>query len=251
MKKFLVVFILLLIILATSSYIFLKISAQSTESNFFNDNLRGKFACHPLTRKILGLHFDGDARSDYLGSRYDNITLKIVSMEGLEIDNETAELFADKIQKATEKTTKYSFHSTILFSPTTNSKNLEGIIKNSYDLPSQGAVIYIAIASREDNDGKLLGSTLRENGIVLFKNTAMDSMRSDSAENLKGYLAALMLHEFGHQIGLDHNNIPGCLMNEETEFSDSGRLLDNKSDFCDFEREQIKQISGNIYPLKR
>ena len=53
-------------------------------------------------------------------------------------------------------------------------------------------------------------------------------------------MSSLLLHEFGHQLGLGHNATSGCLMNAQTEFSDGGKLLEKINDFCPDEKNQIK-----------
>lgn len=243
MKKIITIFFLLLVIFLIASFIYLKTSAQDLGSNFFNDNWRYEFARHPMARKILGLHFDGDAKYDYLGPRYSNITIKIIPMKGLSINNRAAESFSQKVQATTGKPTKYLVYPDIAFSLTSYREDLEKQLpEDSTVLPSQGAIIYLIVASQKKDDSNLLASTLKENGIVLFESTLENDMRSDTSQKFDEYLAGLLLHEFGHQIGLNHNAFLECLMNEKTEFSDSGSLIDMKDDFCEFEKEEIKKM---------
>jgi predicted Zn-dependent protease len=67
-------------------------------------------------------------------------------------------------------------------------------------------------------------------------------MRNDTMDNFDSQIVSLLLHEFGHQLGLDHNSTQGCLMNAQTEFSDRGKLLEEIDDFCDHEKNQIKNM---------
>jgi predicted Zn-dependent protease len=243
MKKIIIIFLLLIIIFTAFGYVFLKYSAQNTGSNFFNDNLRYKFARYPLMRQILGLHFDGDARADYLGLRYKTIKIKIVPMNGLYLSENTAKIFSDKIRETTVKPTAYSYYPNVSYKPTSSSEDLQKELDSlGYAWSPTEAVVYVLIASQKNDDSNLLGSTVGENGIVLFENTLANNMRSDSPKNLENYTATLLLHEFGHQIGLEHNSLPDCLMNEKTEFSDQGRLLEKLDDFCDFEKQEIKKM---------
>ena len=242
MKKIITTF-LLLIILVSASFIYLKTAAQENKNNFFNDNLRYRFARYPLLRNILGLHYDGDAKYDYLGPETKNITIRIIPMEGMSVSDETVKVFFQNVQVITGKTAKYVNYPPIAFHSTSNLPDLrKQLIENNYSSPDQEAVIYLIIAGQKENDTDQLGSTLQENGIVVFQNTLMDHMRMDTPQNVEKYEAALMLHEFGHQIGLDHNPIPGCLMNEQTEFMDIGRIAEMKNDFCDVEKEQIRNM---------
>jgi hypothetical protein len=236
-------FILLLIIAASASFVYFKISAQDTGNNFFNSSLRYKFARYPIMRQILGLHFDGDARSDYLGTRDKKILIKIIPMNGLGIDEDAIKLFSEHVQKITGKTTSYLYYPPILYRPESTLEELQTMLEaNSASVPSQTAALNIIIAGKNTRDDMLLGSTLRENGIVLFENVLNDNMRNEKPERIDSYLATLLLHEFGHQLGLSHNSLSGCLMNENTDFSDKGRLLTATNDFCDSEKDEIKKM---------
>ncbi|MDO9231189.1 MAG: hypothetical protein Q7U36_01760 [bacterium] len=240
--KFLFVIILLLSISGLAIFMYFRFSALDTGSNFFNDNLRYKFARYPMMRQALGLHFDGDAKADYLGDRYKNISIKIVAMNGLEISDETAKIFAKKVEEITGKKTIYLFRPGIKYEASINMGDLQKELeKNNSSPSSQGAIIYVFIASQKKDDSANLGSTLLENGIVIFKNSLSNSMRNDTQINLDTHMSSLLLHEFGHQLGLGHNAISGCLMNAQTEFSDGGRLLEKIGDFCPDEKNQIKK----------
>lgn len=241
--KFLLTCFLFFFIVGLASFMYLRFSALSTESNFFNDNLRYKFARYPAMRQILGLHFDGDAKADYLGKKYKNITIKIIAMDGLEIDRETVKSFAEKVEKITNKETKYLYYPNIKYEASISVDELRKYLEdNNSFLFSEEAVLYTFIASQNKDNNENLGLTLSENGIILFKNTLINSMRNDTMDNFDSYSVSLLLHEFGHQLGLDHNSNPDCLMNAQTEFSDRGKLLENVNDFCDYEKNQIERM---------
>jgi hypothetical protein len=58
-----------------------------------------------------------------------------------------------------------------------------------------------------------------------------------------------MLHEFGHQLGLEHNDQADCIMNERIEKpSGAGEFFGqfNQTGFCDLELEQIGQIKAAL-----
>jgi len=241
--KFLIIVILLLVIIALAGFMYFKVSALNPGSNFFNDNLRYRFARYPSARQALGLHFDGDARADYLGDKYRNITIKIISMDGLAISDETARAFAKKVEITTGKKTDYLFYPGIQYKPQMSMEELQKhLANNGFSSPAQGAIIYVFIVSQKENDNVILGSTLLENGIVLFRNSLANDMRKDDQENIDAHSASLLLHEFGHQIGLRHNPIEGCLMNENTDFSTDGKLLEKIDDFCEYEKSQIERM---------
>jgi hypothetical protein len=243
MKKFLIILFLLIIIAGSASYIFLKTSAQDLEKNYFNDNLRYIFARYPMFREILGLHFDGDAKSDFLGTRYKNIIIRVIPMNGLYINNETIAALAEKIQKITGKTTLYVPSQNVPFSTTSTAEELQkNMLSNSYPVTSRDVVLYLLIANQKSESEDQTGSTLRENGIVLFTGTLMKFASGSKDINIEKYQVGILLHEFGHQIGLPHNDLPGCLMNDKTEVGAGAKTSEILDDFCDFEKEQISKM---------
>jgi hypothetical protein len=243
MKKFLISVFLIIVIAVSFSFIFLRLSAQSDSDNYFNKNLRYKFARYSFFRTVLGLHFDGDARFDYLSQKYKNITIKIITMNGTDVSKKTLEILADKIQQTTGKPVK-TIHVRDVQLETASSLSAlrKTLASGEYAAADDGAVLYIVVANSCADAASRMGSTLDENGVVFFKKTIADSMQNDSLEKFEKFSAALLLHEFGHQIGLGHNNDYGCLMNKEVEFNGEGLLLDMNSDFCNAEKKEIAKI---------
>ena len=125
MKKILITLILLFIIIITFSFALLKIGSWNPNHSYFNDNLRYKLDRYPIMRKILGLHFDGDGRSDYLGSNYQKIVIRVFAMKGLEPNQAILDTFSEKVKGITGKPTRVVFQNLeIPFSPSSNLSDL-------------------------------------------------------------------------------------------------------------------------------
>ena len=246
MKKSAVVFFLVVFIGVIFSYIILRIGFLGSEDNFFNAKLRPHFSKYVILRQIFSLHFDGDAKTDFLGKGYGNILIEVDSMDKYDFDLSTLDLLAKKIQEITKKPTTYIFSDeNIPYTEALNSQKIKEITKMNRDYfnNQKRAAIYLLVGSRDEKQPSLLGSTLDEYGIVLFMDALLDFTQDSPDNTLVNYEVSTILHEFGHQIGLPHNSEPNCLMNEQVEIH-SGVFESLNSiimDFCDLEKQSIQQ----------
>ena len=250
MKKTLIIIVLLILIIVSFAFVFLKMSSRGSEFSFFNQNLRYRFGEYQILRQIFALHNDGDARLAYLGAKHQKILIEVDQMIGLdrnlEITDNLLQKLAEKIKNITGKETSFKYSNiTIPYSPAATAEELRKIEEEyrNHDETNKEAVVYLLLAIQEGTDLDKLGSTLGEEGIILFQKTFKDSMlktdaRSDTYDN---FILSTLLHEFGHQIGLPHNIYPDCLMNAQTEFSNQIRPDRIINDFCDYEKEEIKK----------
>lgn len=247
MKKFFATFLLLIVIFLCGSFVYLKFAANGSENNYFNANLREKFARYPVLRKIIGLHYDGDGKYDYLGPKYGEIAIKVVSMKGVYVSNEILRELSLKIERITNKKTSYQYLADDFpFSQVSTLESIQSQFKKqNYSISKDKADLFLIIAGRNTDENRI-GSTLKENSIVLFENSLLDATRNDALKDnvdlLEGYATSTLLHEFGHQIGLNHNEYTGCLMNEKAEFSNLPQYADIISDFCEYEKEEVGKM---------
>src|SRR3989344_9068101 len=107
MTRSLVTCLLLLVILFTFGFVVLKSQANGPDDNYFNRELRSRFAVYPILRSILNLRFDGDARADYLGADYKKIVIEVDLMEDIGVHYEALDLLRSRIENITGKETMY------------------------------------------------------------------------------------------------------------------------------------------------
>ena len=248
MKKFLIILVLLLVILASFGFATLKILANGPENNYFNRNLRQIFSQHRFWRETLGLHYDGDGRYDYLLSGTGKIMLEVDVMSNLSMQPQALELVRQRIEQVTGKQTLYYFSSSnIPYKQSVSLGELAGmmLVRRDFAATGKDAKLQILYLSRDSAEPQLLGRTVREDGIVLYEEALGDFTKSNP-DTLPAYEASTILHEFGHQLGLQHDETPGCLMNSSAEQSHVAReeLADVVTDFCLQEIELIKQLKN-------
>lgn len=248
MKKFVLVFSLLILIALTFGFVFLKSQALGAEENYFNRHWRATFSRQPLLRFLLGLHYDGDGRADYLGQRYKSILVEVDTMDGVEPRFAALELFVKRIQEATGKPATYLLSDRHIAGQSEIAESeLEKIVNRYRNYHSAGdvATLYFLYAKQMAGEPDLLGKTYQEYGIVLFA----DSLRrftADHPETLSNYEASTALHEFGHQLGLSHDEFAGCLMNTRAETDPRPLVRPSEviTDFCEQEKYELSQDYG-------
>jgi hypothetical protein len=235
--------VLLGIIFLCGVFIYAKFSSVGADDNYFNTHFRGQLAKYPVLRKILSLHYDGDSRSDYLGSRFSKISIEVDALSDASIDRDLLDRFTQAVGDITGKRASYYISDSSI--PVFDVFN-DGIVRQIVDqyhhptIESDTANLYVLFLTQKEDDTKQLGSTYQDYGIVIDQKSLQD-FTQDSPVTLQTYEYSTMLHEFGHQLGLGHNNEPGCLMNPSAEMSHEAKANPDLvvTDFCDLEKQQI------------
>lgn len=246
MRRFLVGLLLTFGIIIVVGFGLGRYLANGDEANFFNTNVRATLAQYKLTRNFFALHETGDARSDYLGSRYLKILIEVDSFSGQAPAPAVMYDLAERIKSTTGKPT------TVIFSDEdipnrdiTAIGDIDQIIdthRTSYS-GADTAVVYLLIIDRFPDEPTSLGSTHDADQIIL-STQALQDFTADHVATYDNYLLSTALHEFGHLVGLSHNDQEGCLMNTHAEADHIPKfnVQDVITNFCAFEQAQLLQL---------
>src|SRR5207253_2775263 len=107
--------------------------------------------------------------------------------------------------------------------------------------------VFFAEDYRPREEGEL-SATQQENGIIVSLAAHRDFLKA-YPERLNDYLRSSLLHEFGHQLGLQHNSDPSCIMDSHVDLNGgpmqiaSGRTPE---DFCPAEVDQLNTIKLQV-----
>ncbi len=246
MRKAVTIIFLLLVIVAAFSFVAIKLLASGADTNTFNTKYRPKLAMYPLLRNMFRFHYDGDARTDYLGGRYKKIMIEVDEMEGLEISDSALVLLSNKISENTGKEVVFVRSDKIPYSKTVSLRDIDELTNKyrNYVYAKDTAKVYLLYLSQLSGElSSDIGATHEEYGITLF-DSPLRELTSRNYGLFDRYVASTALHEFGHQIGLPHNENPGCLMNTGVDEGDVVRegAEDVIVDFCDYEKQLIATL---------
>jgi len=241
-KKITVSLLIIFILLLAAQIIFTYLGRRS-EDNFFNSKLRPIAMKSAFLRKILVLHNDGDARFEYLNNK---IRIEVDAMENIKVNYEALELVKAKImENVGNEASLLVSNADIPYVEQTDEAAIEAIAKNYRNLPwtKSEASLYILLVSRDKQDLDSLGLTFHEDGIIVYANSHEDFTASNP-KTYSNYIASTILHEFGHQIGLPHNENKNCLMNTHAgeELVARQSISEVITDFCEYEKGQIKSL---------
>ena len=241
MKKFL----LLLFIATCCSFIYLKVQILGDANSSFNMTTRYSLGKYSILRDILGLHSYGDARNWYLSGN-EGIVLEVVQSKESQIDDQTLNNFAADIKMYTGKNVSI-FNTEQISDSTLSDSDLEDVAKSyRHHVITGAANLFVIYANDYKRKGQEIAKTVDEYGIVL-SDKRLKQVTANYPQSMSQYVESTLLHEFGHQLGLEHNDRSGCIMNAKAEDPEAQGLFDGSytvTKFCDYELNQLNVIKA-------
>lgn len=240
-------FLLLIVILIFGVFIYLKLESLGNDSSTFNQTTRFRLGKFSFFRTVLGLHKDGDSRAEYL-QKTGPIFLEVVQPAGNSLPSDVIEAFAQKITEYTNRKVVI-FQDGEITSGYVNNAQLDGIVREKRNHFEPGASnIFVMYVNDFSGSEQTIARTYQDYGIVMSHDRLLRVV-SEYPNSLPEYQLSTLVHEFGHQIGLDHNSESGCLMNSAVE-SPNGAVglfgFRTPTSFCDFELNQLKNIKQSF-----
>jgi predicted Zn-dependent protease len=238
---------LLILIVIFGVFIYITSAVRGDENSHFNQTTRYKLGRFGWARALFFLHKDGDAKAQYLfGSG--PLVLEIVRAEDVEINQELTESLASSTQQLLERPVQVFSVDTIKGGQLTDA-DIQTIVKEKHRhfLPGQPNFFVIVADDYEGRD-KEVGKTYQEFA-ALLSYERLKEVTDRYPASLNQYLESTILHEFGHQVGLSHNDLHKCIMNEKIESPDSEGLFEDyftPVEFCEFEIDQLKEIKASL-----
>ena len=243
MKKF----FLLLLIVVLGTFIYLKLQVLGDPNSSFNKTTRYNLGKYPIVRTILGLHSDGDAREEYLSGN-SSMAVEVVRSKNTTINEQVLNRFVEDVKTYTGRQVVL-FNTEVFPGGTLSDSQLADVVSGyrHHVVPGQPN-LFVIYAEDYVRAGAEVGKTYHEFGIVL-SDKRLREVTAQFPSALGQFQESTLLHEFGHQLGLGHNEQPDCLMNakaEQPSVQDSFSNIFTPTKFCDFELNQLNGIKAGI-----
>jgi len=242
-------FFLIVIILLCGIFIFLKVEVLGDPNSSFNKTTRFSLGRYQISRSILGLHDDGDARAWFLQGN-SAFTVEIVQAPDAKLNELAIKDFVAAVAKYTGRPIAL-YNEDLLPAGTLTQSQLADAVTNfrrHHLLAEPDLFIMYTDDYEHPGSDTELGKTWQEYGIVL-SDQGLKNVTKNFPSSLEQYQESTLLHEFGHQIGLDHNDQPNCIMNAKVEHPASFGAFSGDftaTDFCPFEVDQINVIKASL-----
>lgn len=236
-------FFFLVILLGVGVWGYLRYQASGDMSNSFNQTKRYSLGKSSLFRWMLNLHSVGDARGQYLADG-EPIVIEVLTSRGVEINEEGLRQFSAEVGRITGRKTTIVNVDTI---EQTNVRlaELPGLTRSNRRHKSFGQPnIFVIYAGDFENSDQSPARAFNEFGILVSDKKIKD-LTSQYAQATREYLAGIMLHQFGYQIGLETSNNIECIMHPELLSPTRALLFSGKilaDSYCDTELDQAQTI---------
>jgi len=238
-------FCLLLVIIILGIFIYLKVESLGSDQSSFNQTTRLSLGRHPTMRTLLSLHNDGDARYEYL-SGSSPILIEVGEAPDVSLSDTLVNAFAAEVTKYTGRGTEIHRIEGMPGGTLTDAGVAQAIKVGAKKFEIGSPILFIAYADDFVSNTNEVGKTYQEFGIVLSDKKLKD-ITSDYPSALAQYQESTLLHELGHQLGLQHNNQDGCIMNPAVENPTSVSSFYTDfipTDFCQYELDQLQMIQS-------
>ncbi len=254
MKIAIIIFLILLIVFTALLFTTRYLANAENLDNWFNELFREQAAQSPALRALLNLQWDGDAKSDYLADKnYQSITIELDRFDGCTISDTSLDTIVEEIQTVTGKQDGVELVESDIIPLTSDRHNSAEIRKlseryKSFRSGDGNAVLYLLCIGGYSEEPSQIGRTVYENGIVLFWNT-MRELAGNNQAIMDAYIVSTTLHEFGHQMGINHIDTPQCLMQASMESPSLPVItaITIPKAYCHDELEEVQKVRDSLY----
>ncbi len=240
-------FCLCLLIIIFGIFIYLKVATLGSSTSSFNQTTRFQLGHYQILRSLLSLHQDGDARADYLLGNTP-IDIEVDQPDSDNLPDSVVRQFAAQVTAVTGRPTNVYDMDSLPSGTLTDAVIAHAVQVDKRQYNFNDPIIFVIYADDFTSSSQEVGKTVEEFGMVL-SNYQLTQLTLGYPDALPQYQESTMLHEFGHQLGLDHNSQTGCVMNPAIEnASVPAGFTDNYTPtaFCQYELNQIAQIKAGL-----
>lgn len=247
MKKFLKIFLLLLIIGFNGLFITLYISFNLVDpGNMINQNYRKYALYYSPIRKIFRMDQVGDARYEYMNYPSRPMTIHLFYQEGITLNDETKNAILERMQFVTHKYVRSTFDGPTILTGLPEKVNDEDM-KKLWKTYSKSATLFsttlplnIFVLNYYTPHPSYAGLVEDAYSIFLFKDAIKNV--AETTDMIPQLEMSTMLHEFGHLGGANHIDDPDCIMVDKVEnLNFFNKIPSIRDSYCEKDLQEIQK----------
>lgn len=235
--------IALLLTLSTLFVLLIIVLAKFNNKNIFGELAKEKVIKYPLVVSLFNLNEPGDGRFFYLGSENVPINVEVHFSGGRNPDKNVESWLREIIKETTGRDVKLtvSKNADIENMNSYTNSDLRNLRKNLETLINS-PILHIVYISTYRDVPTSVGAVVNRDTIYVFKDTLLELTNDPSIR--QALEKSTLMHEWGHLLGLNHNDLVDCIMANKVEIYDKFPLGERiPTQYCPQELLELKQVT--------
>lgn len=202
--------------------------------------IKKDFIKYPLLVKLINLNEPGDNRYAYVKAR-DPITVRVFYQSDYQPNDQVTFWLNKLVNDTTGRDVDVSIYPDPLGTNDLefSDANLNYIHNKLPPTEGKGPVLNVVYLAAYTDAPTYVGLTLHRDTIFVFKKTIL--LLSNDKAQLSDIEQSTIMHEWGHLLGMEHNDLPECIMSANFDVYNpaSGFVNRFQTQYCGDELDQL------------
>jgi predicted Zn-dependent protease len=245
--KFFITLLLILLLLIITSSIALLFLVKFENKTPLGLKVKNLITRYPAIVNLINLNQPGDFKYLYFGNNVNVITINAYYNKSNEPDSEIQNWLTEIVKATTNKSIYFKLNilSNSYLQESYSDTALQQISTEINKTNKSGPYLNVVYLNSYEQSPGSVGVVVNKDTIFIFKQTL--NKLSDNSEVLAALEKSTIMHEWGHLLGLDHNNGTDCIMNIRIEVYDRQPIGHQvATNYCDQEIKYFDSMKLNL-----